>query len=1000
MPVPALSRRARILLVLIAVVIVALIALGSLTSLYVDWRWFGTVDHGGEVFSTVFGTRALLFVIVGVLMAVIFGVNLVVAYRSRPTFHPMSAEQASLERYRSAIEPKRRPLLVLVVALVFLLAGISGQGRWQTWLQFWNRTSFGVTDPQFGKDISFYAFTYPFERMILGYLFVVVFLSLLGAIGLHYLFGGLRIQGPGEKVTRAARAHLSVLLGVFVLLKVLAYYLDRYGLLFSNRGGITGASYADVNATLPAKAILFFVALICAIAFIANVVFRNFALPAIALVLLVLSSVLIGGAYPAIVQQFSVRPNANEKERPYIARNITATRAAYDIVTNKNVAYKDYNATTSTGAAVQKRLTQDTGTIPNARLLDPNVLAQTFDQLQRIKNYYGFDSKLDIDRYRVNGLLQDYVVGVRELDPSKLTGNQTNWINEHLVYTHGNGFVAAPANRATPGGAPNFTTYDLPTRSSVPSMQPKQGRIYFGELFGADYAIVGKSATQQNVEYDRPGPSGTDIKSSYTGSGGVKLGGLINRLAFAIKYRERNILLSSRIGSDSKILFVRDPRDRVQKLAPFLKVDGDPYPAVINGRIEWIVDGYTTSDGYPYAERQTLGELTKDSLTGRGTAGQPQQQFNYIRNSVKATVDAYSGKVTLYQFDPADPVLKTWMKVFPNLVQPQSSIPTQLRDHFRYPEDLFKVQRDLIASYHVNDPQQFFNSQNFWQVPGDPTAKGGQPQPPYYLVAQGPDQKTPTFQLTSTLTPLSRTNMAAYVSVSGDPATYGQIKVLQLPGDSSVPGPQQAQSQFNSNTNIAQSVRLLQGGNSEVIFGNLLTLPVAGGLLYVEPLYVQGTRGINGYPLLRKVLVLFGTSVGFNDTLPAALADVFTPGADAGGGSAAGGSSGGGNGTSSPPPTSQPPSSVPSSPGSGGSVSVTTAVADIRAALTHLKTAQQQGDFAGIGEAQAELSRAIAAFEQAGGGSTPTGSAPTTSPTSAPTRTPTRTPTPSGTPTR
>ncbi|MGI9093840.1 MAG: UPF0182 family membrane protein [Mycobacteriales bacterium] len=967
MPIPALSRRARIVLVAIVVVIVLLILVGSMSSLFVDWKWYDSIGRG-DVFSTVLGTRVLLFFTFGVLMAVVLGANLVIAYRSRPTFHPMSQEQASLERYRTAIEPRRRLALVVACVVIGLLTAVAAQARWQTWLLFFNRTPFHVRDPQFHKDISFYAFTYPFERMILSYLFVAVFLSLLGAIALHYLFGGLRVQGPGEKVTRAARAHLSVLLGVFVLLKVIAYYLDRFGVLFSGRGGITGASYTDVNATLPAKAILFFVALICAIAFIANVVFRNFALPAIALVLLVLSSVLIGGAYPAIVQQFSVRPNANEKERPYIERNILATRGAFGI---GNVKYQLYNATTSTASAEQHKISADAGTIPNARLLDPNVLAPTFDQLQRIRNYYSFSDKLDIDRYTVGGKTQDYVVGVRELDPSKLASNQTNWINKHLVYTHGNGFVAAPANTVNQG-APQFTTYDLPNRSTVSSMLPKQPRIYFGELFGDDYAIVGKNAAQGNVEVDYQANNGTDVKTAYTGTGGVKLGGLVNRLAFAIKYRERNILLSSRISSDSKILFVRDPRDRVRKAAPFLQVDGDPYPAVVNGRIVWIVDGYTTSDGYPYSERQTLGDLTKDSLTGRGTSRQPQQQFNYIRNSVKATVDAYDGTVTLYQFDKVDPVLQTWMKIFPKLIKPESAISPALRAHFRYPEDLFKVQRDLIASYHVSDPVQFFNSQNFWQVPTDPTAFGptgqAQPQPPYFLLAQGVNQTQPTFQLTTALTALNRPNMAAYVSVSSDPGTYGKIQVLELPGDSSVSGPVQAQSQFTSNTDVASSIKLLQGGNSEVIFGNLLTLPVAGGLLYVEPLYVQG-QGV-AYPLLRKVLVLFGANVGYDNTLPLALTDMFA---------SPGGQTNPPGGGTNPPPSSTPPSTGPPSssapPPGGGTPSVAAAVADIQAALAHLKLATQRGDFEGIGAAQKELAAAIAEFQAA------TGRSPTATPT-------------------
>ncbi|HEY2174542.1 MAG TPA: UPF0182 family protein [Mycobacteriales bacterium] len=954
MPTPTLSRRARIILAVVVGLIVLVILIGVFSSLYVDWLWFGSVHHQ-EIFTGVLGTRVMLFFLFGLVMALIVGVNLIIGYRSRPPFRPMSAEQQSLERYRTVIEPRRGKILAAIAVVLVLFTGLAAQGRWQTWLLWQNGTSFGIKDPQFHKDLSYYAFTYPFQRFIVGFLFIAFLLSLIGAVIVHYLFGGLRIQSPGEKATPAARAHLSVLLGGLVALKVVSYYLDRYGLMFSNRGGITGASYTDINAVLPAKTILLSVALICAIAFVANVFFRNFALPAIALVLLVLSSVLIGGAYPAIVQQFQVKPNANEKEKPYIERNIQATRSAYGIA---NVNYSSYNATTDITPVEEQKIKANTGTIPNARLLDPNILAPTFDQRQRILNYYSFNDKLDIDRYTIGGKTQDYVVGARELDPTKLTGNQTNWINEHLVYTHGNGFVAAPANQA-PGGLPNFTTGDLPTTGNIKVTQPD---IYYGELFGQDYAIVGKSSKQGNVEFDRPGPNGTDIKNTYAGGGGVKLGGVVNRLAFAIKYRERNMLLSSRISSDSRILFNRDPRQIVQKVAPFLKVDGDPYPSVINGRITWIVDGYTTSDGYPYAERETLGDVTKDSLTGRGTSGQPNQEVNYIRNSVKATVDAYSGKVTLYDFNNSDPVLKTWMKVFPDLIKPTSAISPELRSHFRYPEDLFKVQRKLIASYHVSDPVQFFNSQGFWDVPSDPTQPGLQSQPPYYLLAQNPGETAPRFQLTSVLSALKRPNMAAYVSVSSDPQDYGKIRVLELPNDTSVSGPVQVQSQLRSTSVISRDISLFDQGGSNVLYGNLLTLPVANGLLYVEPLYVEG-QGTN-YPQLREVMVLFGSNVGYASNLPDALQNLFT-GQNV--------SATGGSGTQPPPtttapttpPASSPPPATGTSPPGSTSPGVAAAAAAVKTAYAHLQAAFNSNDLKAYSKAQAELSQAITNLQRA-----------------------------------
>ena len=482
---------------------------------------------------------------------------------------------------------------------------------------------------------------------------------------------------------------LSVLLGLFVALKAVAYWLDRYGLVYSNRGEVfTGASYTDVNALLVPKTILVFVAAVCAIAFFANIVVRNFLLPAAALVLLLLSSLVIGVAYPAIVQQFVVKPSANEKEEPYIKRAIASTRDAYGLTTKTDVSYINYAQDTTgdqvdTGAALAD-LRNDTQTIPNARLLDPNVLSDTFTARQQIRNVYGFPQKLDIDRYTINGKTRDYVVAARELNSDGLSENQDTWINRHTVYTHGNGFVAAPANEVVTtagqeGGEPNFTSRDLPVRGNL---DIKQSRIYYGELI-KDYSVVGAPSGATAREFDRPEGGSSDqgqINNTYTGKGGVSVGSFFRQLTFAIYYRERNFLLSNSVNDASKVLYVRDPRERVEKAAPFLQVDGDPYPAVVDGRVTWILDGYTTSDSYPYSLQMQLGEAAADALTGTGTTALPDQTFNYIRNSVKATVDAYDGTVTLYQWDTQDPVLKTFMKAFPGVVKPKSDISTELAE--------------------------------------------------------------------------------------------------------------------------------------------------------------------------------------------------------------------------------------------------------------------------------------------------------------------------------
>jgi uncharacterized membrane protein (UPF0182 family) len=967
LPVPSISRRAKIIIGVVVLLVLLLSVLGSMVRLYVDWLWFGETGYR-KVFSTGLRTRAGLFFSVGVLMAAVIGLNLALAYRFRPPFRPVSAEQQNLERYRTAIEPRRRLAAILIAALLGLFAGITAQARWETWLLWRHGTPFNIQDPQFHKDISYFVFTYPFQRFILGYLFTAVVLSLISALMVHYLFGGLRLQTPGEKLTPAARVHLLVLLGLFVGLKSVAYYLDRYGLVFSDRSFFTGASYTDVHAVLPAKTLLVIFAAICAVAIFTHIFIRSLPLSPIAVVLLVLVSVVTSGIYPALLQQFSVKANADQKEKDYIVRNIEATRQAYGIsgVDQKGpVQYVPYDAKTD-AAAAGVALRGDKSTIPNARLLDPNILSPTFTNLQQIRNVYGFAPKLDIDRYTINGKTQDLVVGARELVSSELTDNQQNWINRHLVYTHGNGLVMAAANK-TLANQQDFLVGGLPSTGPIKIDQP---RIYYGELL-TDYSIVGSRQGEAAREFDRPSGS-TDENSTYDGKGGVNVGGAMHRLAFAIYYRERNILLSGAINPTSRIIFVRNPTDRVEKVAPFLKVDGDPYPAVVDGRVVWILDGYTTLNGYPYAQHETLGDVAADSLTDQNGRRLPNQEVNYIRNSVKATVDAYDGTVTLYEFDPTDPVLKTWEKVYPGIVKPESDISDSLRAHFRYPEDLFKVQRKLLTKYHVSDPVQFFKTQDFWAVPGDPNASAAGDQPPYYILAQSPGQTQATFQISSALTALSRPNLSAYVTVSSDPADYGKFRVLELPGSQAVLGPSQVQSKFGSTPEISQLVSLLDQRGSRVIFGNLLTLPVGGGLLYVEPMYVAASS--NAFPVLQKVLVAFGDKIAFEDRLSDALDSLFGPGA----------------GESAPdqdvPPTSSPPTSGTSPPGSPsgsstpttpvpptgagggtapGGAAVGTAVTNIDKALAELSAAYRSGDPQRIGTALADLQRAVTAYSQA-----------------------------------
>ncbi len=909
-----LQRRPRWLLPVLIGLALVVIVVAVFVNVYTDLLFFRSVSFS-KVFDTVLGTRLVLFAIFGVIMAVTVGATIIIAYRIRPAMRPLTLEQQNLERYRVVIEPYHRWIVVGICALSGIAAGWSAAGRWRTYMLWVNGQSFGVKDQQFHRDVSYYTFTYPFQRFLLGYGFTVVVVCLLLSVFVHYLFGGIRLQTPDrvEKVVPSAKVHISVLLGLFVLLKAVAYYLDRYGLVLSPRGTVTGASFTDVHAVLPAKTILLFISILCAVLFIYNIRQRGWILPALSFGILVISSLVIGGLYPTLIQYVSVRPNEAVKERPYIARNIEATRNAYAI---KNVTIDKYPAVSDVTAA---DVNADTGTVPNTRLLDPVVLSKTYEQLQQIRSYYGFPATLDIDRYTINGKTQDYVVSARELDAAGLGTNQRNWVNLYLNYTHGKGFVAAPANSVDENGRPNFIERDLPQKGPIPI---SQDRIYFGED-SPKYSIVG---TKQ-AEIDGPSATGDandQVTNRYDGPGGVSVGSTFNRLLFSLKFGEKNVLLSGAITKDSRILYVRSPRERVQKVAPWLTLDGDPYPAVVDGKILWILDGYTTTNNYPYSERTSFGQAASDADTGTANRSAQSGQINYIRNSVKATVDSYTGEVKLYAFDKNDPILKTWMKAFPGTVS--TSIPADLAAHFRYPEDLFKVQRDLIGRYHVTDPVGFYTQEDFWSVPDEP-GNAGVPQPPFYQYAQFPKQGAPRFNLTSPLNSQRAPKLAAFMYVSGDPQEYGQIRVLELPQGVTINGPVQAKNAIESNADVARQLSLLRQGGSSTISGNLLTLPVADGIIYVQPYYVQAT-GRDGYPTLQAIAVAYGDRVGYGATLADALNGVF--------GSGAGDSTDDDNG------------------GNGGTVTpqVRSLAAQAQKAFTDAQAATGRGDYVAAGEAQ------------------------------------------------
>ena len=924
----------------LALTAIVLIILGSilvgLSGFYADFLWFRSVDFQ-TVWSTVLVTKASLFVFFGLITSLFITTNVYLAYRSRPLYAPVSVEADNLERYRGQLEPIRRWVLLAIALGFFYFSGTSGMALWERWMQFRNATPFGVKDSQFGLDISFFVFKLPFYEALLAWAISTLILTIIASAAVHYLYSGIRLQVPEDKTTVAARVQLSVLLGIFVLIKAVAYWFDRYALALKEGRLITGLSYTDVNALLPAKAILAGISIICALLFFANIIRRSWVLPAAGVSLLVISSVLIAGVYPAAIQQFQVKPSESSKEAPYIQRNIEATRAAYGL---SDVEVKDYQATIETSAG---QLKNDEATISNIRLLDPSVVPSTFRQLQQIKPYYNFADSLDVDRYTIDGVKRDSVVAVRELN---IEGNPArNWINDHLVYTHGFGFVSALGNTIDSDGKPTYSVGDIPPTKGLGEFQP---RIYFGENV-PDYSIIGGAKGGDPVELDYPDDNSANGQKNYTytGKGGVPMGSLFTRLLFAIKYQEQRIVLSNLINSDSKILFNRNPSERVAKVAPWLTLDGNIYPAVVDGRILWIVDGYTTSNGYPYAKKTNLATATTNSITTSSTAvaSLASRNISYMRNSVKATVDAYDGTVKLYQWDTKDPVLATWSKSFPGTVTPKSAMSKSLLEHIRYPEDLFGVQRDVLSTYHVKTADAFYGGQDFWRVPTDPSSLGANAgiQPPYYMTLKLPGQDKPAFSLTSSFVPRgNRQNLTAFAAVNSDNGPdYGKISVLQLPRSTNISGPSQVASNFEAKPEVAQALSLLRQGGSDVVLGNLLTLPVGGGLLYVQPVYVRATANTSAYPLLQKVLVSFGDVIGFDNTLKGALDQVF-----------------GGNSGTVLNNTSQTTT--------GGSTpvvsnTVKSALANAKAALADAQAALRRGDFAAYGKAQDRLEAAIAA---------------------------------------
>jgi uncharacterized membrane protein (UPF0182 family) len=948
---PAVPRSRRTLLITVTIVAVLVILFFIFSSLYTDWLWFDQLGYL-NVLTTQWIASTIMFFIGFFGMAVPILVSIEIAFRRRPVYAKLNAQ---LDRYQQVIEPLRRLAMWGIPAVIGVFAGVAASSKWQQALEWLNGVPSGKTDPVFHLDVSFYLFSLPFFQSVAAFASAAVLISAIAAVSTSYLYGALRFNGRELRISRTARIQLAITGAVYLALQSVSIWLDQYSTLASdtstNLNLFVGASYADINAVIPGREILAGIAAVVAILFIITAVIGRWRLPVIGTALLLISGLLIGSVYPWIVEKFQVEPSQRSLEAPYIERNIAATRDAYGVADVKEQAY---SAKTT---AQQGALRNDAETTANIRIIDPALVSSAFSQLQQIKQYYQFGKYLDVDRYTIDGKSQDTVIAVRELNQSN-TGASQSWYNNTLVYTHGYGVVAAYGNQRSSDGLPVFLESGIPYTGALGKFQP---RIYFGEG-SPQYSIVGGPKGGSKVELDYPAgdsSSQNNASTTYAGNGGPKLDNIFKKLIYAIKFQSEQVLLSNAVNNDSQILYTRDPVSRIQKVAPYLTLDSDPYPAIVNGKVQWIVDGYTTSDQYPYSSVLQLSSAISDTYTP--TPQLPLDNINYIRNSVKATVDAYTGKVTLYAWDDKDPILKTWEKIFPSTVKPISAMSGQLISHVRYPSDLFKVQREILGSYHVTDSNTFFSATDAWVTPNDPVspAATAKLQPPYYLTMKLPGQSKSAFSLYTTYIPKSTgagttSVLTGYLAADSDAgsksgtkaSTYGKLTLLSLPKQTTVSGPGRVETTFTTDTTVANQLALLAKGDTEVKKGNLLTVPVGGGLLYVQPVYVTSTAETS-YPVLRKILVAFGNKIAFEDTLNAALDSLF------------GGDSGAvaGDGGITVPDTTTGTGTPSTTPAADAAFAA--ALANVQTALTARAAALKSGDLSAYATADANLVTAL-----------------------------------------
>jgi uncharacterized membrane protein (UPF0182 family) len=860
----------RVRFAVIAVLLVLLATAGALAVFYTDLLWFRDLGHSA-VFWTRFWSSIATGLAFGVVGFVLVYANLLIARRMAPlavlsvvgspdsVLPPQQQFQVALSQVRRSAEPVMGWVVLGVALFVGWAAGMSMSGEWESLRVALSAVPFGQVDPQFGRDVSFFMFQLPALRLISDWLFGMLVLTLVLTGVAHVFDGAIRIGERLKGFDPHVKAHLSVLAGLIVTSKALDYWLSIFELDFSPRGQVTGASYTDVHAQLPAYQILIFIALATGIALLFNLRFKGWRLPAVSLGVWVAASVLVGGVYPGLVQQFSVNPNELQAESPYIKRNIEETRKAFDLT---DVQVKPFPAATDLTA---QDVAEATATIGNVRLWDPTIVVQSYKQLQEIRFYYDFKD-VDIDRYVIDGALQQVLVSVREMNVAQLSEQAKTWINQHLIYTHGYGAVVSPVNRASADGLPVFLVKDLPPVSSV-DLKIKTPGVYFGEESN-EYAIV--DTTQK--EFDYP-VGGQNAETAYSGKSGVPVGTPLERVAFALRFSAPEILLTSAIKPDSRVLFRRDLKDRLGELAPWLTLDGDPYPVLADGRIVWVQDCYTLSRYYPYSQRY-------------GTSG-----VNYIRNSVKATIDAYDGTTTLYAFDEKDPILATYRRIYPGLLTDAAKMPDSIRSHLRYPEDLFKLQAEVYKTYHMSDPQVFYNKEDQWAIPGE--AKGA-PMDPFYVLMELPGESRLSFILMQPFTPRNKDNMIGWMAASSDIGDYGKRLVFNFPKQRLILGPEQIKARMNQEPDISKELTLLNQQGSRVIQGNLLVIPIKDAIVFVMPIYLQAES--SPMPELKRVVVSYADKVAMSPDFATALFTVFGGEAPGTGGQTAGQTGGGTSG--------------------------------------------------------------------------------------------------------